>query len=340
MKNLAIVGIGDWGRNILRNLNWLAPGITALACDVDEDRLAWVSKHYPTLETSSDYHDILEREDIGAVVLATPSQLHFEQALTMLESGRDILIEKPMAISSDDGEKLVEIAEEKQSILMVGHIMAYHPAAVYLKSIINEGQLGKVYYLYCNRTNFGKVRETKNVLWSFGPQDVALLLYLLDKEPVRISANGVSYLKPGIEDVVFLVIHFGDGTIAQIHVSWLNHLKERNLTVVGSKKMAVFNDMDPAYKLALYDKVKDQIREYGSYGEYMSLRTGDVVYPKISSVEPLAAELKYFLDRLENREAPLTDGRFGVKVLNVLEAAEKSIEAGGAPVTLDTNEEQ
>ncbi len=340
MKNLAIVGIGDWGRNLLRNFYNLSAGRLVLACDMDDKRLKAARENYPGLETTTSFSDVIKRDDIGAVIIATPPATHYEHAIAALEANKDVFVEKPLALSVSEGEKLVASAEKNKAVLMVGHIMIYHQGTLYLKRLIENGALGKVYYLYSNRVNLGKVRDIENALWSFAPHDISIILYLLGKEPVRVTATGYSYIQPGIEDVAFMVMHFGDGTMAHIHVSWLDPHKIRKLTVVGSKKMVVFDDTGGTEKVFIYDKGVDQNQDYETYGEYLTLRTGDILIPKISSVEPLAEECKHFLACLESREAPISDGVEALKVLKVLDAAQRSLDAGGAPVTLDENTEK
>jgi predicted dehydrogenase len=334
MKNLAIAGIGAWGKNLLRNFYNLARDHLVLVCDQDEEKLAYAKANYFGLETTSNYKDVLKRDDIEAVVLATPPALHFDMAMSAIEAGKDVFVEKPLVLSVAEGEKLVETADKANRILMVGYIMLYHPATIYLKSLIDAGELGKVYYLYSSRVNLGKVRDIENALWSFAPHDISMILYLLDKDPVRVSATGSAYLQPGIEDVAFTTLHFGDGTMAHIHVSWLDPHKDRKLVVVGSKKMAVFDDTQAAEKIRLYDKGVDTKQDYETYGEYLSVRTGDILIPQVKSIEPLAEECRHFLHCIEKRERPQTDGAEGLRVLRILEAAQKSLEAGGAPVNL------
>jgi predicted dehydrogenase len=331
-KNIAIIGIGAWGRNLLRNYINLSSGRLVMACDKDEKRLAAARSAYPGLETTADYKDILKRDDIGAVVIATPPAFHYEQAMAFLESGRDVFVEKPLALSVEEGQKLVDGAKKKKAILMVGHIMVYHPATLYLKKLIDEGELGKIYYLYSNRVNLGKVRDIENALWSFAPHDVSIILHLLEEDPIRVTATGSSYLQKGIEDVAFMVLHFDDGKMAHVHVSWLDPHKIRQLTVVGSKKMVVFDDAGAAEKIRIYDKGIDQKQNYDTYGEFLTLRTGDILIPKVPSAEPLAEECRHFLDAMESRKNPTSDGYEALKVLKVLDAAQKSLEAGGAPV--------
>jgi len=334
MKNLAIAGIGAWGKNLLRSFYSLAQGHLVLVCDRDENKLAYAKANYVGLETTVKYEDILKRDDVEAVVLATPPAEHFEMARLAIEANKDVFVEKPLVLSVAEGEKLVEAAEKANRILMVGYIMIYHPASIFLKSLIDDGKLGKVYYLYASRVNLGKVREVENSLWSFAPHDISLILYLLEKNPVRITATGSAYLQPGIEDVAFMTLHFGDGTMAHIHVSWLDPHKDRKLVVVGSKRMAVFDDTQASEKIRLYDKGVNTKQDYETYGEYLSVRTGDIVIPQVKSSEPLTEECRHFLHCIEKRERPRSDGGEGLRVLKILEAAQKSLEAGGAPVNL------
>ncbi|HWR83355.1 MAG TPA: Gfo/Idh/MocA family oxidoreductase [Candidatus Deferrimicrobium sp.] len=334
MKNLSIAGIGAWGRNLLRNFHSLTGGRLVLACDQDDARLAYARANYPGIETTTKYEDVVKRDDIEAVILATPPADHFKMAMTAIEAGKDVFVEKPLVLSVADGEKLVNAAEKANRILMVGHIMVYHPATLYLKASIDAGELGQVYYLYASRVNLGKVREIENALWSFAPHDISIILFLLEKDPVRVTATGSAYLQPGIEDVVFTTLHFGDGTMAHIHVSWLDPHKDRKLVVVGSKKMAVFDDGEASEKIRLYDKGVATRQDYSTYGEYLSIRTGDILIPQVKTSEPLTEECKHFLHCIEKRERPRSDGAEGLRVLRVLEAAQKSLEAGGAPVNL------
>jgi predicted dehydrogenase len=334
MKNLAIAGIGDWGKNLLRNFYNLSAGHLVLACDGDEKRINAARKSYPDLETTTKYQDIIDRKDIEAVILATPPAQHFEMAISAIRSGKDVFVEKPLVLSVEDGEKLVNEAEKAKRILMVGHIMVYHPATDFLKKLIMDKELGRVYYLYASRVNLGKVREIESALWSFAPHDVSIILFLLEKDPVRVTATGSAYLQPGIEDVAFMTMHFGDGTMAHIHVSWLDPHKDRKLVVVGSKKMAVFNDSEASEKIRIYDKGVNVNLAYETYGESLAIRTGDILIPQVKNAEPLAEECRHFLNCIEKREKPRSDGAEGLRVLRVLDAAQKSLEAGGAPVNL------
>lgn len=334
MKNIAIAGVGAWGRNLLRNFHTLSDGRLVLACDGDEKRLEYIRQHYPGLNTTRDYSDIIKRDDIEAVVLATPPAAHFEMAMAAIKAGKDVFVEKPLVLSVAEGEQLVEEADKRKQILMVGHIMVYHPATLYLKEKIDSGDFGKIYYLCASRVNLGKVRNIENALWSFAPHDISIILFLLQQQPVRVTSTGSSYLQPGIEDVVFTVLHFDDGTMAHIHVSWLDPRKDRKLVVVGSEKMAEFDDSQASEKIRLYDKSVNTREDYETYGEYLAIRTGDIVIPRIKTTEPLAEECRHFLDCIETRTQPRSDGVEGLRVLRVLDAAQRSLEKSGAPVTL------
>jgi predicted dehydrogenase len=254
--------------------------------------------------------------------------------MAAIKAGKDVFVEKPLVLSVAEGEQLVEEADKLNRILMVGHIMVYHPATLYLKDKIDSGELGKVYYLCASRVNLGKVRNIENALWSFAPHDISIILFLLQQQPVKVTSTGSSYLQPGIEDVVFTVLHFDDGTMAHIHVSWLDPRKDRKLVVVGSEKMAEFDDSRAAEKIRLYDKGVNTRQDYETYGEYLAIRTGDIVIPRIRTAEPLAEECRHFLDCIETRTQPRSDGVEGLRVLRVLDAAQRSLEKSGAPVTL------
>ncbi len=334
MKNIGIVGIGDWGKNLLRNFYNISAGKLTLACDTDNKRLATASKTYEGLKTTNDFADLIKDDSIGSIAIGTPPNSHAELAIAAMEAGKDVFVEKPLALSVEDAEKMVATAEKHKRILMVGHIMVYHTATLYLKNMIESGELGDVYYMYASRVNLGKVRSIENAWWSFAPHDISIILYLLEKDPVRVTASGSAYLQDGIEDVVFTTLHFADGKMAHIHVSWLDPQKDRKMTVVGSKKMVVFDDTAASEKIRIFDKGADKKQDYETYAEYLTLRTGDIVIPKILGGEPLADECRHFLECVESRERPRSDGREGLRTLKVLRAAQESMEQGGTPVEL------
>jgi predicted dehydrogenase len=335
---LAQIGLGAWGKNLLRTFSTQPGAVMRLVCDASAETLKRTAAQYPGLETCSDPEVVFARPDVQAVIIATPPASHYELASRAVASGKDVFVEKPLVLSSADGAALVKAAERAGRILMVGHIMVYHPASLQLKQYVESGELGRVYYVYARRVNLGKVRDIENAMWSFAPHDISLIVFLLDKKPNRVSAVGHAYLQKGIADVAFVTLHFPDDTLAHIHTSWLDPHKDRNLTIVGSKKMVEFDDAEPTEKIRVYDKGVDTQRDYATYGEYLSLRTGDIVIPKVDTSEPLVQECRHFLESVRTRKPPRSDGRSGLDVLRILEAAQHSMDSGGAPVDVKWEE--
>ena len=331
---LGLVGAGDWGRNLLRNFARLKECQIAFICDTDEKNLKKASGLFPQLEVSKDFQKALSQNSVDAVVVATPPDSHFQLAKQALLAGKHIFVEKPLVLDLSQGEELCNLASRMQKMIMVGHIMMYHAATRKLKGYIQKGELGEIYYIYTQRINLGKVRNNENALYSFAPHDISLACYLLDQTPIRVSATGNSYLQPEIEDVVFLTLHFADNVMAHIHVSWLDPHKDRKVTIVGSKKMAVFDDTEASEKIWLYDKGVDSKFDYNTYGEYLSLRSGDILIPKLESAEPLELECRHFLECIREGKTPLSDGKDGLKVLKVLQAAQRSLKLGGSPIEI------
>ncbi len=333
MINIGLVGAGAWGKHLLRNFANLPGSRLKRVCDLSEKVRSTVKATYPDVDVVSDFRKIITDPEIDAVVIATTPETHFELSTLALQAGKDVFVEKPLVLKVDDGAALVELAERQHKLLMVGHIMVYHPAVLMLKGLIDSGELGDIHYLYGARLNLGKVREIENALWSFAPHDISIVLFLLDKEPVSVTAVAQAYLQKSksIEDVSFMTMLFEGGEMANIHVSWLDPNKVRKLTVVGSKKMVVFDDTEASEKVRIYDKGVDRNRDYQTYGEYLSLRTGDIIIPKIDSSEPLRSECLHFIECVESRTRPRSDGAEGLKVLKILAAAQRSIEQGGVP---------
>ncbi len=331
---LGIVGVGDWGRNLLRNFARLKECQISFICDSDENNLKKASALFPYFEVSKDYQKAIAQNSADAVIVATPPDSHFQVAKEALLAGKHVFVEKPLVLDLAQGEELCRLASDKNKMIMVGHIMMYHAATRKLREYIQKGELGEVYYIYTQRVNLGKVRNNENALYSFAPHDISLVCYLLDKTPVKVSATGSSYIQDGIEDVVFVTLHFADRIMAHIHVSWLDPHKDRKVTIVGSKKMAVFDDTEASEKIWLYDKGVDSKFDYTTYGEYLSLRSGDILIPKIDSIEPLELECKHFVECIREGKKPLSDGKEGLKVLKVLQAAQKSLKSGGTPVEI------
>lgn len=334
MINLGIIGVGGWGKNLLRNFQEQPGARVLIAADKVEERRSVAGEKYPEMILTDNYNDILSHPDIRAVVVATPGAGHFAVARDCLLAGKDVFVEKPMALTAADCLELCRLAEERDLILMVGHLLLYHPAVRKLKEEIEAGTIGDLYYLYSQRLNLGKIRRSENALWTFAPHDISVALYLLGRPPVAVSARGGAYIQADVADVAFITVSFADGVMAHLHVSWLDPRKERKVTIVGSRKMLVFDDMDSLEPVRIYDKGVPENLAYDTYGEYLNLRYGDVHIPWVRAGEPLRAETGHFLDCVRERKRPLTDGRNGLAVVSVLEAAQRSLEAGGQLIEL------
>lgn len=330
-RNIAVVGCGYWGKNLVRNFAELRA--LRSICDVDPKKLEYFKSLYPWINTSIEYSEVLQNEEIKGVVIASPAVLHYSMAKEALLTGKDTFVEKPLALKVEEGKELVELAEEKGKIIMVGHLMLYHPAIMRLKEYLDSGSLGDIRYIYSSRLNLGIIRRSENVLWSLAPHDISVALYLLDMEPMKVCAQGTSYVQPGIEDVVFITMVFPGNKLVHHHVSWLDPSKTRRITVVGSDKMAVFDDMESVEKLRIYDKgVNDA--EFASYGEFLALYSGDTYVPKIDTRRPLSLECEDFIHCIQNRGCPRSGGKEAVQVLRILDAAQQSLNSRGQWVTL------
>lgn len=329
---VAVVGTGDWGANLVRNFASL-PGARLVAlCDTDEARLQKTVARYAGVEGVSDVREIAADARVQAVVVSASAVHHYPLARTLLEAGKDVYVEKPLTLQVDHAEALVRLAREKNRILMVGHLLLYHPAVTYMKEYAASGAMGDILYIYSQRVNLGKVRRDENALWSFAPHDLSVILHLIDAEPVDVVARGSAFLQGNVEDVVFVDLRFPDGRLAHVHVSWLDPHKLRKFTVVGSQKMVVFDDMESSEKIRVYDKGVDRAGRVVSYDDALTVRSGDILIPKLSMQEPLRLECQHFVDCVRERRTPLTDGESGLRVVKVLAAAQASLEAGGAPV--------
>ena len=334
MITLGQVGLGYWGPNLLRNFQALPGSRIKTVCDLDEQALARARELVPGLACTTKPEDLFLDPDIDAVVVATSASTHFSLARAALQVGKDVFVEKPIALKVEEAEELVHLASAGGLILMVGHLLLYHPAVTHLKRMIDDGKLGHVYYLYTERRNLGKVRQDENAMWSLAPHDISVALYLLGEMPVTVAAQGQAYLQPGLEDTVFFTLRFADGRLVHSHVSWLDPHKVRRLTVVGSQQMAVFDDVEPSEKLRIYDKGVDRAPEYNSYGDALTLRFGDIFAPSIEMREPLRLECQHFLDCVARRQQPLSDGRNGLQVLRILDALQQSLDNEGKLVYL------
>jgi predicted dehydrogenase len=319
--NVGIAGLGPWGSNLARNFNELAR--LTWACDADEAKLAGAAARYPAARATTRFDDILEDEGVAAVVVATPVPTHADLARRALEAGKHVFVEKPMALAADDAEELVAIAEERGLVLMPGHLLLYHPGVAKLKELVDSGELGEILYVYGNRVNLGTIRRDENALWSLGVHDLSVILHLLEEEPADLSAHGESFLKPGVEDVVFCYLRFPSGKTAHMHLSWLDPHKMRRMTVVGQDKMAVFDDMELDRKVTVYDSAAEpSLRTFGEW----STRIGDVYSPRVPNAEPLRLECEHFLGLLRGEGDPLAAARAGLSVVRTLEQLQASLE--------------
>lgn len=334
MVRVAVVGAGAWGINHVRAMSRAKDAQLVLVCDGNEAARTRAAGIAPKARLASDFGDAVAASDVDAVVLATPAKDHAEQARAVLNANKHVLVEKPMALDAADAHAVVSAAETHKRVLMVGHLMMFHPAVEKLKTLIDGGELGRVYYIYAVRVNLGRVRQDENALWSLAPHDVSMIEHLLGDEPDSVSARGGIYLQTRIEDVVFVNLRFRSGVTAQIQVSWLDPRKERRLTIVGSHKMVEFDDVNPVEKIRIYDKGVDRPPVFTEYAQYLSIRNGDIHIPQVPMVEPLERQTQHFLDCIAHGKRPITDGHSAMRVVRVLEAAQKSLENDGAPVSL------
>jgi predicted dehydrogenase len=328
-----VVGAGAWGKNHVRTIAGLAEAELAAVCDMNPVVREKLAKQYPATLVTDSVDEVLRRVD--AVIVATPARTHADLGIRAVEAGIPTLIEKPFALTVQDAERLAELGERRSVPLLVGHLLEYHPVVERLKSMVQDQTLGKLFYLYAQRVNLGQIRPDENALWSFGPHDVSVALFLLGEAPETVTAQGHSYLQQGIEDIVFLHMTFRSGVMAHVQMSWLDPHKERRLTVVGSKQMAVFDDMASREKLRIYDKGVDRPPEYRSYGESLTIREGDIFIPRLPNTEPLSAQLLHFIRVARGEEAPRADAKDGVRTVRVLEAASRSLAQGGAPISVE-----
>jgi predicted dehydrogenase len=326
MTVLGMVGCGSWGANWVRTLASMPDVDLRWCCDLSPALLAKISQQYPQVQTTSEINDLLSDPEVEGIVMATIAPTHYDLAKRALEAGKHVMVEKPMTLSTGDAENLARLARNRRRVLMVGHLLEYHPAVLYIKQMIDAGELGEVYYLYSQRLNLGKVRTDENAWWSLAPHDVSVALRLLGGCPTAVQCRGQNVVQPNVADVVFGTLEFPGGKLAHIHVSWLDPHKTRKLTVVGSKRMVVFDDTLPAYKVTVHDKGFQLRDRTQSYAEWVTLTQGDIVIPKIDATEPLVREAKHFVDCVRKNAKPISDGDSGAQVVAVLEYGQQSLE--------------
>ncbi len=336
MTRIGVIGAGYWGPNLIRNFAEMDEVELVAVADRDADRLAGVLKRYPSVRGESDGAAILADDSIEAVVIVTPAETHHAIAKRALEAGKHVLVEKPLTMKTDEARDLIALADQKKLVLMTGHTFEYNPAVRHLKKIVRSDDFGGIRYIYATRVNLGVFRAGINAMWNLAPHDLSIVFYLLEEEPIAVRALGQSFLKPGIEDVVFLYLEFPSGKIAHVHVSWLDPSKVRRVTVVGGKKMAIYDDLDSEQKLKIYDRGFDSVLfEEGGIRDYqVRLRGGDIHAPKIEGTEPLRVECAHFIECIRDGKTPLSDGRSGLRVVAGLEAAAESLANGGKRVLI------
>jgi predicted dehydrogenase len=326
---VGVIGCGYWGPNLIRNFVENPSSEVVMVADLMKERLSKIKASYSQIMVTKDYKELFN-QDLHAVVIATPPATHYSLAKECLEHGLHVLVEKPITLKSRHAEELIEISKKNNLILMVGHTFEYNAAVHTLKNLIDSGELGQIYYVDAARLNLGLFSRELNVLWDLAPHDISILLYILGRVPLSVSAHGMPFVNEGIQDVVYMNMVFPDNILAHIHVSWLDPCKVRRVTVVGSKKMVVYNDVESLEKIRIYDKGVDKPPYTNTFGDFqLSYRYGDVVIPNIRLAEPLQKECQHFLDCINNHTEPQSNGQDGLQVVKIIEAAQRSLHQNG-----------
>ena len=332
---LAVIGCGYWGPNLVRNFVQSKQVQQVICCDMDPKKLERMKNLYPSVEVLSDYKALLERADLDAVAIATPVKTHHPIAKEFLSRGKHVFIEKPLTHSYETALDLNKLADENKKVLMVGHTFEYTAAVNKIKCIVENGELGKVLYISSIRVNLGLFQPDINVVWDLAPHDISIILYLLGETPISVNSQGKAHFQPDIEDVATTTLNFKSGVIAFIHNSWLDPNKIRKTTIVGTKKMLVYDDIESQEKIKIYDKGVDVPPYYDTYADFQfSYRYGDIYSPRIEDYEPLKKECEHFLACIQKGLCPLSDGYSGLRVVSILEAASKSLKFSGRAVPL------
>ncbi|MBN1916917.1 MAG: Gfo/Idh/MocA family oxidoreductase [Verrucomicrobia bacterium] len=331
MIGVAVIGCGQWGPNHVRNFTQLGGTTVVGVADLSESRLGAIKSAFPAVETTKDYRGLLGRDEVNAVVVATPTATHYAIVKEALEAGKDVLCEKPLTLTSAESAELTELAKANGRILMCGHVFLFNAGVRALREYVTSGELGRIHYIHSERTNLGPIRSDVNAVYDLASHDISICSYLLASHPVSAVARGKDFLQKGIEDLAFISLSYPHDVLANIHVSWLNPRKVRTITVVGDKKMAIFNDMDPAEPIRLYNKGVIKENYYTDFAEFkMMLHDSDILIPKIKMGEPLRTQATYFLDCVAKRRIDLSDGAFSTGVVRTLEMVQHSMAEAAA----------
>ena len=335
MLNVAVVGCGYWGPNLIRNFNSLSECKVKLVCDIDPERLAHMKTLYPEVQGTSEFDDLINNSEIDAIAIATPVRLHYEMAKKSLQVGKHTLIEKPMASSVAECKELIELAERQRLALMVGHTFIYSVPIRKIKEIVDSGELGEIQYINSRRLNLGLFQNDINVAWDLATHDISIILYVLNEAPTSVNCQGKAHIKLGVEDVTNMTLSFANGSFASIQSSWLDPNKVRDMTFVGTMKMLVYDDIEPIEKIRIYDKRVKVPAHYDTFGEFQySYHYGDMYSPYLKLVEPLKVECQDFLDCIRTGAKPESSGLEGLKVVQVLEAASESLKNSGGRIDI------
>jgi predicted dehydrogenase len=329
---IGVIGCGYWGPNLARNLFSLPRCRVKTICDSNEERLAHIKSLYCDVEGTTDYNEVIEDPEIDAIVIATPVRYHYAMAKQSLLAGKHTFIEKPMASKASEAQELIDIADQSDLTLMVGHTFIYSAPVRKIKEIVTSGELGEIQYIAARRLNLGLFQKDINVAWDLAPHDISIILYVLDDTPVSINCQGKAHINPDIEDITTMILNYSNGGIATIQNSWLDPNKIRDMTFVGSKKMLVYNDLEVMEKIKIYDKRVEIPPHYDTFAEFhYAYHYGDMYAPYIKQYEPLKVECQHFIDCIATGQTPITNGIEGLKVIQILEAASKSLRNGGSP---------
>ncbi len=335
MIRIALVGYGHWGPNYLRNLQFIDGVEVAVVCDREAQALQKVSKLFPHIKTTSHFSSVLDETKVDAVIIATPAATHYEMTKDSLKAGKHTLVEKPLALKVEEAQELVKLSQSSKKVLMVGHTFLYNPAVRKMKEYVDRGALGKIYYLQAARTHLGLIRNDVSAVWDLAPHDISIFSYLLGKEPRKVSAIGMCQLNPELEDVAFLNFFYEGGILGNIHISWVDSNKLRQVAVIGSKARIVFDDLNSLERLRIFEKGISIDKPYANFGEFqLLLRDGDIVSPKVEAEEPLRNVCLEFMESIQTGKKPLADGTNGLQVVRAMWAVQQSIKKDGEPVLI------